>query len=418
MKDEIITGLDIGSTTIKAVVGQPLTVQGEERRLHIIAAAEHESQGVNRGQITSLEDATSAISLCIDSLERKLGVPIDTAWVGISGGHIISQASRGVVAVGKVNGEISRQDVERALEAAKTIATPPNYDILHVIPRSAAIDGRAGIKDPIGMLGVRLEMDTHIVLGLSSFVKTFTKCVYRTGLEIEDLVFSPLAAAETLLTSRQKELGVALVIIGGSSTCIVIYEQGELLHTAVIPIGSEHITADIAIGLRLGLETAEKIKLHYGTLFTREVNKKSEIDLAEIDPVEHGTVSHKYISEIIEARVEEILDKIELELKKVGRNGVLPAGVVLTGGGSRLPGILEFAKKRLKLPASITVPRNVVADDPHILDNQEFTTAIGLAQWGFDLSLQRSQGGGMFGAMHASGDLQDRVKKWLKSLLP
>jgi len=268
------------------------------------------------------------------------------------------------------------------------------------------------------MVGVRLEMDTHIILGLTSHVKNFTKCIYRTGLEIDDLVFSPLACAEAMLTSRQKELGVGLIVMGGATTSIVVYEQGEILHSAVIPIGSEHITADIAIGLRLGLETAERIKREYGTLFLKELNKKMEIDLAEIDPIEHGTVSHKYIGEIIEARVDEIFDKVETELKRIGRSGLLPAGVLITGGGSKLPGIVEFAKKRLKLPANYASIRGVIADDSNILVDQSFSTAISLAQWGLALSHQRARDRGMFGGMNAPADLQDRVKKWLKSLLP
>ncbi len=417
MKETLITGLDIGSTSIKVVTGQ-LVSQGEDCRLQIIGAAEQVSEGINRSIINSLEDAMTAISTCVEKVERTIGVPVESAWVGISGSHIVSQSSRGIVAVGKVNGEISKQDIERALEAAKTIATPPNYEILHVIPKSSIIDGRSGIKDPLGMIGVRLEVDTHIIQGLSSHVKNFTKCIYRTGLEIDDLVFSILAAAEAVLTSRQKELGAVLVNIGGSTTSLVVYEQGDVIHSAVIPIGSEHITADIAIGMRLGLDIAERIKIEYGTLFLKDLSKKSEIDLAELDSVEQGMVSQKYIGEIIEARVEEIFDKVEYELKKIGRNGLLPAGVVLTGGGSKLPGVIEFAKRRLKLPACHASVRHMVEGDTDIASDQSFITAVGLAYWGLNLYQQRSKSGSMFSGMHAPADLQDRVKKWLKSLLP
>ena len=254
---ETIAGLDIGSNTIHLAVGQMIGEQ--EVYPHIIGVAQSPAEGINRGIITSIDDAVSSISACLEKAERIAGVPVESAWVGISGSHITSQESRGVVAVARPNGEISEDDVERSIEAARTVATPPNYEILHVIPRSFTVDGQQGIKDPIGMTGVRLEVDTQIIQGLSSQIKNITKAVYRAGLEIEDLVLSILATAEAVLNSRQKQLGSVVINIGSSTTSIAVFEEGDILHTAVLPLGSEHITSDVAIGLRISIEVAEKI---------------------------------------------------------------------------------------------------------------------------------------------------------------
>jgi len=416
MKDTIITGVDLGSTAIRIVVGQLFT-DGGERKLQLLGAVEHPSEGINRGSITSIDDAAASISVCLEKAERITGMPIDAAWIGISGTTIMAQSSRGIVAVGKINGEISKQDLERALEAARAIATPPNYEILHVIPRGAIIDGQIQIKDPIGMTGMRLEVDTMIIQAFTSEIRNYTKCIYRTGLEIEDLVFSILATAESTLTSRQKELGAVLINIGKSISTLVVYEGGEILHTAVLPVGSDHITQDIGIGLKVSPDTAEKIKLEYGNLYQRDTDKKAEIDLSLIDAEEEGRVTIKYVSQIIEARVEEIFDKVEDELKKIGKAGILPAGCILTGGGSKLAGMIEMAKKSLKLPASYATVKNVVNPMERIFD-QSYTTAVGLAFWGLSFYHQRSKGSSFLSNIDESLDIKGRVNKWFKSLLP
>ena len=255
--EEIIVGLDIGSTSIKIAVGQFSATESNAKKLHIIGALEHEAEGINRGVITSIEDAVKSVTKALDKAEKLIGIPIETAWVSISGGHITTQISKGVVAVSKTDGEVREEDMERAIEAAKTVTTPPNYEIIHVIARSFTVDGQSNIKDPVGMTGVRLEVETFIIEGLSSQIKNLTKCVYQTGLDIEDLVLAPLATSEAVLNNRQKELGVAVVNIGGSTTSVAVFEQGDLLHTAILPLGSEHITSDIAIGLRTSIEAAE-----------------------------------------------------------------------------------------------------------------------------------------------------------------
>lgn len=386
---EIIAGLDIGSTAIRLAVGQRL---GEEEKIHIIGSAEVPAEGISKGIVSSIEDAVSAITGCLEKAERMVGRPIESAWVGISGSHIISQESRGVVAVARSDGEISEDDVARAIEAARTVVTPPNYEILHVIPKSFTVDGQAGVKDPVGMSGVRLEVDTQIIQGLSSQIKNLTKAVYRPGINIEDLVLSILATAEAVLTNRQKELGVAVINIGGSTTGLAVYEEGDIIQTAVLPVGSDHITSDIAIGLRISIDTAEKIKLEYGSALAEAVGKREEIDIGELEGKESNFVSKKYIAEITEARVEEIFSKINNELKKIDRSGKLPAGVVLAGGGAKLNGLVEAAKKQLRLPAGLGQPLAVTSAIDKVND-PAFATAIGLVIWGSQVSSQRGHKG-------------------------
>ncbi len=415
-EQELIAGLDIGSSAIRLAVGQSV---GEEGKIHIIGSAEVPAEGISKGVISSIEDAVSSISACLDKAERMTGVPIASAWVGISGSHIISQESRGVVAVARSDGEISEDDIERSIEAARTVATPPNYEILHVIPKSFTVDGQVGIKDPLGMTGVRLEVDTQIIQGLSAQIKNLTKAVYRPGVNIEDLVLSILATAEAVLTNRQKELGVAVINIGGSTTSLAVFEEGDILHTAVLPIGSDHITSDIAIGLRIPIDTAEKIKLEYGTATVAGIGKRDEIDIGELEGKESNFVSRKYIAEITEARVDEILDKIDAELKKVDKSGKLPAGIVLTGGGAKLAGLVEAAKKKLRLPAVLGIPLNITSAIDKVND-PAFSTAIGLVVWGSQLQSKRG-GKGLMKFLNYLPNLKGlthKTKKWFKKIIP
>src|SRR3989338_8881857 len=260
----LIGGLDIGSNSVRMVVGQLLGKENGNLELQILGAAEFPSEGVQKGVVSSIEDVVSSISSCLERVERMVGVPIDSVWVGISGLHILSQGSKGVVAVSKANSEITEEDVSRAIEAARSIATPLNYEVLHVLPRHYTVDGQTGIKDPTSMTGVRLEVDTQIILGSSSQIKNLTRAVYRAGLDIEDLVLSIIATAEVVVTKRQKELGVMVVNLGGSTTGMAVFEEGELLHTAILPIGSQNITNDIAMGLRVSVDLAERVKVEYG----------------------------------------------------------------------------------------------------------------------------------------------------------
>jgi len=412
MRSEIITGLDLGSNTVKIVVGQ----RDDSGAPKILAAVEVPSEGVCRGTITSVEDATSSIAAALEAAERITGVPIERVWVGVSGDHIIFQKSRGVVAVAKPNGEIEESDVERAIEASRAVATPPNFEILHVIPRTFSIDNQVNIRDPIGMSGVRLEVETQIIQGLSSHIKNLTKCIYRTGVDIEDIVLSILAASEAVSTSRQKELGIAVANIGRASTELAVFEGGDVMHIALLPIGGEFITSDIAIGLRTSLDAAEKIKLEHGTALSKEISKRDEINLGDFDPNENSLVSKKYIAEIIEARVEEIFEKIDNELRRIGRSGLLPSGVVLIGSTAKLPGIVEVAKRKLRLPVSLGYPHKLVSVVDKVND-LSFVTALGLVLWGNAVYEERGDSG-FISRFKSIDKVKNQVKKWFKSLMP
>jgi len=409
-REEIICGLDLGSNTIRLVVGQKNEV---DEKIQILGLAENPSEGISRGVISSIEDTVSSISGAVEKAERMTGLPIEHAYVGISGSHINSLQSHGVVAVSKADGEIKEEDIGRVIEAAQSVATPPNYETLHVIPRSFSVDNQTGIKDPVGMTGIRLEVDAQIIQGLSSQIKNITKCVYRTGIDIDDLILGVLAAAEAILTRRQKELGVALINIGGATTSLAVFEDGDIIHTAILPVGSGHITNDIAIGLRTSIEVAEQVKIESASCLPEEVNKREDINLAEISSNESAVVPRKHIAEITEARVEEIFDLADKELTKIERSGLLPAGVVITGGGAKLPGIVEVAKRQFKLPSSIGYPRDIVSAIDKISD-PAFTTAIGLVIWGAESAERGSRRG--FTGSH--DQVVGKVVNWVKSLFP
>lgn len=419
MKDDIIAGLDIGSTAIRLVIGQKiLGPAGEE--LQIIGAVSGPTAGVSRGIVNSIEETTSSISAVLEKAERLVGVPINRVWVSINDPHIKCERSKGVIAVGRSDGEIGENDVNRAIEAARALAVPANYEILHVIPIKFSVDNQSDVKDPIGMNGIRLEVETLIVQGLSTQIKNLTKAIYRTGLEIEDLVLAPLAAAEAVMSSKQKELGVSLINLGASTTSLAVYEERNLIHTAVLPIGAEHITSDLAIGLRCPINLAERIKKEYGTAIVLKDEKDEDIDVSKLVEEEEvnddiDTVSKKYISEIINARIEEIFEKIDNEFKKIDRSGMLPAGVIFVGGGSELDGLVESAKGKLRLPAAIGVAKNinVVIDK---VRNPDFLIALGLVIWGNNVSEDDFSSSGKI-KKNISGML-DKTKGFFNRIIP
>jgi len=419
MSEEIYTGLDVGTYAVRAAVGKLVPSPEGGEQMHIIGAVEVASSGVSKGTITNLEDAVSSVSRALEQAERITGVPLNKAWVGINGSHIISQESRGVVGVGRSDGEIRDEDVERAIEAARTVATPTNYEIIHVIPKSFTVDGQRGVKDPVGMNGIRLEVDALIIQGLGSQIKNLTKAVYRTGLDIEDLVFSILATSEAVVSQRQKELGVCVVNIGAATTNLVVYEEGDVLHTAVLPIGSDHVTSDIAIGLRTSIDVAEQVKLHHATCLPGDVQKKEEINLGELGAPEDEVVGRKFVADITEARVQEIFEHVDRELKKIDRSGMLPAGVILTGGGAKLSGIMDAAKSSLRLPVSLGTPIGVTSVIDRVND-PSMSTAMGLVLWGHHI--RGASGGGKFGNLFGKiGDMEkigSGLKKIFKSLKP
>ncbi len=421
MAQRLIVGLDLGSSRIRLAVGQISTASEHGPSLSVVGAVEAPSQGIAKGVVSALEDAVSSLSGALEAAERQVGVPIEEAIVGIGGLHFTVMSAKGVVGVSRADGEIRSEDVDRVLESAKAAANPANHEILHVLPHGFTVDGQTGIKDPVGMHGIRLEAEAHLVMGLAGNVRNTTRMVFRTGLDIAELVFGPLAAAEAVTNSRERELGVCVVSLGSSTTSLVILEEGELLHAVVLPIGADHITSDIAIGLRTSLAVAEAVKLQHGTAVPDDLGKHDEIDLIEYGAEQNELVSLKYVAEIIEARSEEIFEKIEQELRRVDRSGLLPAGVMLTGGGAKLPGLTDVAKRCLRLPACVGAATHLATPMPEYVHDPSFSTAVGLVQWGYDDlrgGLGRGGGGRLSGSGKALGKLGGQLKKVFKSFIP
>lgn len=413
-KEQYIVGLDIGTQTIRVVQGK----LEETGRINIIGAASVPANGLRKGVIVDIDEAVSSISAVLEKVERMTGVPVTHANVSVGGNHISCMDSKGVIAVSRADGEISENDVIRVIDASQAVSIPPNREVIHVIPKTFTLDGQAGIKDPIGMSGIRLEVETIIIHGAVPFLKNLNKAISQAGLEIDQMVLSPLAASQAVLNKRQKELGVALIDLGAGTTSLAVYEENNLLHTAIVPVGSMHITNDIAIGLRCTIDTAEKVKLMYGQASPALMDKLAEVDMSKIDPEEQERIPQIVVGEIIEARLEEIFDLVTRELKLIDRDGKLPAGIVLTGGGASLPGVVEFAKHRLRLPVSI----GNASDTDTIIDQviePAFATVVGLALWGgsfsggfSDFSLTRPIKGLL------ENENVVKLKKWFKSFMP
>ncbi|MCL5775144.1 MAG: cell division protein FtsA [Patescibacteria group bacterium] len=413
-KEHYIVGLDVGTHAVRAVQAK---YNQEKNEFNIIGASEVESHGVRRGVIVDIEETVSCISKSLERLERMTGVPVASANVSVSGSHVSALQSHGVIAVSRADGEISEADIVRCIDASQAISIPQNREVVHVFPKTFSLDGQTGIRDPLGMSGIRLEVDSIIVQAGLPFVKNLTKAVMQAGLEVEDLVLAPLGASEAVLNKRQKDLGVCLVDLGAGTTSLAVFEESDLVHTVVLPVGSQHITNDIAIGLRCSIDTAERVKLEYGHSEPKMVSRDEEIDLSKIDPSEEQSTTRSYVVEIIEARLEEIFNMVNAELKKISRDGKLPAGVVLTGGGANLPGVADFAKKHLRLPVTIGKLQNITTIIDRVQD-PSFATVSGLALWGEEF------GGSSDASLSSTINKflkhpkTEKVKNWFKSFLP
>lgn len=404
-------GIDVGSSAVRIIVAQ---IEAGQDKPTILGVGTAPMAGMQKGVITDVEEATTAVSRALDMAERISGVPIERAYVSVNGSHISSQNSRGVIAVSRADGEITSDDVARVINAAQAISLPNNREILHVLPQNFIVDGQEYIHDPVGMTGVRLEVETHIIEGSAPFIKNLTKAVNQAGVHIEDFVFSPLAAAAAILEKRQKELGVALVDLGAGTTSLVVYEENRLLHTAVLPLGSSHITNDIAIGLRTSIDVAEAIKVEHGTVLPETV-KNNETIMIEAEGTEQESVSRKEVANIISARLEELLQFVDRELKRINRSGLLPAGVLLTGGGAHLNGVVELAKKKLRLPVRVGRSQGL----PGISEQTEdptYAVCLGLVAWAMEQ--ERRPSGRVSLALPDIGNTVHKVKDWFRTFLP
>ncbi len=359
-KEKIITGIDIGSTK----VGTTIASVSESKVSVIGVSGEVPSKGVNKGNVVDIDSAVEAIAASIEKAERMAGVSVSSAFVTINGGHVETLNSHGVVAVSpSQTSEISKEDVTRVIEAAQAVSLPSTREIIHVIPRDFSIDSQEGIKDPVGMSGVRLEVETNIIHGASIALRNILKCVNQVGVNVEEMVYTGVASAEAVLTDTEKELGTLLVDIGGGTTSMIAFLDGSPVHSAVLPIGGKLITSDLAIGLRSRLEDAERIKIRLSneaaiSKNSDAVKKDEDFDVSEFG-LEIDRLPRQMLYKILDARLEEIFRLIALEVQKVNLTGKLPAGVVITGGGALTANVERNAKLNLKMPVRLGIPRGV-----------------------------------------------------------
>ena len=425
---KIVVGMDIGSSKVATVIGQL-----HEDSVNILGVSESASKGIRKGQIVDIEEAASSINTSLDAAERMAGYSVDSVFVSMSGVHVMSQNSKGIVAISASNQEISRSDLDRVLEAAGAISTPSSTVILHVLPKTFTVDGEAGIRDPIGMTGGRLEVDTHIITSNTVSVKNIQKVLEQdAGVNVASVVFSGLASSLAVLTGTEKELGVIMVDIGAGITNICIYVDGALSYSSVIPIGARHITNDLAIGLRISLESAEKIKLHLSNKYGKkgrsqeEKNEEEpgdEMDIESLRLVEDlKKVSQKTLVDgIIKPRLNELFTMVSIELKKSGFATQTPAGVVITGGGARTAGAQDCAKRMLAMPVRVGLPTSVTGliDD---VENPTFATAVGLLIYARNFKSEET--GGFFDGLLNSLNFKfangifSSIRKFTKTFTP
>ena len=371
--DEMVVGLDIGSGKVCTVIGE----LGENDQIEIIGIGTSPSLGIRKGIIIDLEQATQSVKESIESAERMAGIRINSAFVSIAGSHISSVNSKGVIAISGESPEITENDIEKVIEAAKAGIVSSEKELIHTLSREFIVDGQSGISDPLGMSGARLECKVHIVTGSITAVQNLIKCVEGAGLDIEEVIFGTLASSNALLSNAEKDLGVLLIDIGAGTTEIAIFVEGGLAYSAVLPVGGIQITNDLAVGLRTSIEEAEKIKINYGSAVENNVSPEKLLEISSINGKDKSNVSQKYLVEIIEPRVSEIFSLVGTEVRKSGCYNMISGGIVITGGSSLLPGISEVAEQVLKLPSRLGRPHyeGELAD---MINDPSYSEGIGL----------------------------------------
>lgn len=382
MSSPLIVGLDIGTQNIRAAVAE----LKRDNQISLLSLIKMPSAGMRRGTVDNVIDATHAIGEVLTELKKIGKGTIKNIVLGVATPDVKVQHSKGVVAVSRADDEIYRDDIERVIQSSQAINLPPNRIVLHYLTKEFIVDGIDNISDPLGMIGKRLEVNTLIIDAFSPSVKNIIKCIETLGGTVITQALSPMAAGHTILSKGQKELGVILIDIGFSKTSFVVYEETKLVHAGVVPVGSGNITNDLAIGLRIPIEAAEVVKLSYGSALAKEVPARDIVDLNKIDPKVRGTVSKKYIAEIIEVRLAEIFELVNNEIKHLAKAGQLPAGAILVGGGAKLPNIVDLARSELKLAAEIGIPNvsalNPISSDVAIqAEDPEFACALGLLRY-------------------------------------
>ena len=372
----LLVGIDVGTTKICALIADV----DEGGALRILGVGLEPARGMRKGVVVDVEQASQAIATAVEKAQRSAGYEIGVAFVSLAGSHIASVNSRGVVGIGGGGHGIDQEDIDRALDAAQAIAIPHGREVLHVIPRGFVVDGQDGIRQPLGMHGFRLEVEAHIITAATASVQNLTKCVESAGVQVEAYVLNPLASAEVTLTDTEKEMGVVVCDIGGGTTDMAIYIDGNVWHTMVLSVGGNHLTSDIAHGLRLPADVAEKIKIDYGHACAADIASTDVFSVQPFGEDRPVQVARADLVTIIEARVEEIFGLILQEIKRTGYDGLLPAGVVLTGGTSQLPGLRKVASEVLNLPCRVAAPQNLLGLTDK-LEGPAFSTSVGLLHW-------------------------------------
>ena len=402
-RDDIIIGLDIGTTSVQVVVASK---KKNQEAPQVIGWAEVYSRGVRRGAVVDIEEAAATIREAWQKAMSHAGVKCNEAVVGVGGSNIFVRPSKGVVIVSRADREISREDIQRALVQAEAIPASPNREILHNLAREWIVDGERGVKDPLGMSGVKLEVDTLIIECGAPALKNLRKAIALSGVKIKELVLSPLAASYAVLSPRQKELGTLVLDIGGSTTGMIVFEEGDIFHAAVLGLGSAHTTHDLVYGLQVDVDTAEKVKKLHGSALAESTSSRDMVDLKKLGG--DNSIQRREIAVICEARFSEIFEAVQKELKKVGRASMLPGGAILTGGGSKIPRLDKLAKKELSLPVSRGAAQKILGPE-EIIQDPIFATALGLVIWGFDETYNR---------VIIDDSVSSGILGWLKNFIP
>jgi cell division protein FtsA len=377
-RKDIVVGLDIGTTKICCIVGE-IVESGPHNIIDIVGIGTAPSSGLRKGVVINIDSTVESIGKAVEEAELMAGVEIGSVFTGIAGGHIKSFNSNGIVAI--KDKEITAQDVQRVIDAAKAVAIPLDREVIHIIPQEYVIDDQDGIRDPIGMNGVRLEAKVHIVTGAVSSAQNIIKCANRAGLNVAEICLEPIASAEAVLSQDEKELGVILVDIGGGTSDIAIFREGALVHTGVLAVGGHHITNDIAVGLRTPMNEAERVKIQHGCAMASLVNPEETIEVPGVGGRKSRVVSRRLLAEIIEPRVEEMFSLIHREVQKTGHIDLLSGGVVITGGTTLLEGMPEMAEFIFEMPVKRGIPQGI-GGLRDVVNSPKFATAVGLLKYG------------------------------------
>lgn len=406
--EDIIVGLDIGTTKTCAVIGR----QDENNQIEVSGVGVAQSTGLKNGIIVNIDNTAAAIQKAIEDAELMAGYEVSGVFVGISGQHVKGQNSRGVVAITNRNRTISHNEVKRVVEAAQAIVIPVDREIMHVLSREFSVDDQVGIKDPIGMSGVRLEAEVHIITGATASIQNMMKAVDRAGFIYHDVVFNPLASADAVIGHDEKELGVVMVDIGGGTTDIVVYMEGGVTYSSVLSVGGIHVTNDISIGLRTPLESAEMIKRKYGCAVLDLVDPNETVEVPSVGGRAPRRLFRQELTQIIEPRMTEIMEMVELELIKSGKKDMIAAGVVLTGGGAMIDGAIEAGERVFNMPVRIGTPQSIVGLKD-VVGTPQFANGVGLLKYG--IRMNRFRGKARY--QKKKGGLVDRMKRWFEEYL-